>query len=87
MVRHSIDLVVDNIKVYRTFSNSVWQDGFFAIFAKGILLYAVLILVMALLRGVFLYFVRQTLIVMSRLVEYDLKNEIFQHYQSLPLSF
>lgn len=87
MVRHSIDLVVDNIKVYRTFSNSAWQDGFFAIFAKGILLYAVLILVMALLRGVFLYFVRQTLIVMSRLVEYDLKNEIFQHYQSLPLSF
>jgi ATP-binding cassette subfamily B protein len=42
---------------------------------------------MALLRGLFLYFVRQTLIVMSRLIEYDLKNEIFQHYQSLPLSF
>jgi ATP-binding cassette subfamily B protein len=42
---------------------------------------------MALLRGIFLYFVRQTLIVMSRLVEYDLKNEIFLHYQSLPLSF
>ena len=42
---------------------------------------------MALLRGVFLYFVRQTLIVMSRHVEFDLKNEIFQHYQTLPLSF
>lgn len=87
MVRHSIDLVIDNIQVYRTFSNSAWQDNFFGLFARGILLYAVLILVMALLRGVFLYFVRQTLIVMSRLVEYDLKNEIFQHYQSLPLSF
>ena len=42
---------------------------------------------MAFLRGIFLYFVRQTLIVMSRLIEYDLKNEIFEHYQSLPLSF
>jgi ATP-binding cassette, subfamily B, multidrug efflux pump len=87
MVRHSIDLVVDNIRVYRSFNNSTAQSSFFAIFARGILLYAVLILVMALLRGVFLYFVRQTLIVMSRLVEYDLKNEIFEHYQTLPLSF
>ncbi len=87
MVRHSIDLVVDNIRVYRSFSGSEIQDDFFKIFASGILLYAVLILVMALLRGVFLYFVRQTLIVMSRLVEYDLKNEIFERYQTLPLSF
>lgn len=87
MVRHSIDLVVDNIRVYRSFSNSSAQQSFFDIFARGILLYAVLILVMALLRGLFLYFVRQTLIVMSRLVEYDLKNEVFDHYQSLPLSF
>lgn len=87
MVRHSIDLVVDNIRVYRSFNDSASQENFFGIFARGILLYAVLILVMALLRGVFLYFVRQTLIVMSRLVEYDLKNEIFEHYQSLPLSF
>ncbi len=87
MVRHSIDLVVDNIRVYRSFNESTSQENFFGIFARGILLYAVLILVMALLRGVFLYFVRQTLIVMSRLVEYDLKNEIFEHYQSLPLSF
>jgi ATP-binding cassette subfamily B multidrug efflux pump len=87
MVRHSIDLVVDNIRVYRAFSSSQVQEGFFTLFARGILLYAVLILVMALLRGVFLYFVRQTLIVMSRLIEYDLKNEIFRHYQILPLSF
>jgi len=87
MVRHSIDLVVDNIRVYRAFSKSAAQQSFLEIFGKGILLYAILILVMALLRGVFLYFVRQTLIVMSRLVEYDLKNEVFNHYQSLPLSF
>jgi ATP-binding cassette subfamily B protein len=87
MVRYSIDLVVDNIRVYRSFTDSPIQNDFFQIFARGILLYAVLILGMALMRGVFLYFVRQTLIVMSRLVEYDLKNEIFEHYQTLPLSF
>jgi ATP-binding cassette, subfamily B, multidrug efflux pump len=87
MVRHSIDLVVDNIRVYGSFEKTGLQTDFFKVFSRGILFYAILILIMALLRGVFLYFVRQTLIVMSRLVEYDLKNEIFEHYQSLPLSF
>jgi ATP-binding cassette subfamily B protein len=42
---------------------------------------------MALLRGFFLFLIRQTIIIMSRLVEYDMKNEIFEHYQKLPLSF
>lgn len=87
LVRHSIDLVIDNISIYRTFENLTLQDSFFKIFAFGILLYTSLILVMALLRGFFLYLVRQTLIVMSRHVEFDLKNEIFAHYQALPLSF
>jgi ATP-binding cassette, subfamily B, multidrug efflux pump len=87
MVRQSMDLVIDNIRVYRSFGNNKAQDAFFDVFAKGILIFALLILLMALLRGLFLYFVRQTLIVMSRYIEYDLKNEIFQHYQTLPLSF
>jgi len=87
MVRHSIDLVVDNIRIYQSLEKSEVQQSFFDIFSHGIFIFAILILIMALLRGLFLYFVRQTLIVMSRLVEYDLKNEIFQHYQTLPLSF
>lgn len=87
MVRHSIDLVVDNIRIYHALDNTASQKDFFNVFARSILIFAGLILIMALLRGLFLYFVRQTLIVMSRLVEYDLKNEIFQHYETLPLSF
>lgn len=87
LVRRSIDLVVDNIKIYRSFESTSLQQDFFKVFAFGIVMYAGLILLMALLRGIFLYYVRQTLIVMSRLVEFDLKNEIFEHYQTLPLSF
>ena len=87
LVRYSIDLVVDNIQLYRSLGKTGLQPHFFDVVARGILIYAILILVVALLRGVFLYYVRQTLIVMSRLVEYDLKNEIFLHYQTLPLSF
>ncbi len=87
VVRHALDLVVNNLRIYHAFEATDLQQNFFNVFAFGILIYAVLILLMAFLRGVFLYFVRQTLIVMSRLVEFDLKNEIFEHYQSLPLSF
>ena len=87
LVRESIDLVSDNIQVYRAFEGLDMKGDFYDIFAFSILMYALLILAFALLRGLFLYFVRQTLIVMSRLVEYDLKNEIFAHYQALPLSF
>lgn len=87
LVRSSLDLVVENIRVYKSMNALETQNNFFEVFAHGILIYAGLIVLMALLRGVFLYFVRQTLIVMSRLVEYDLKNEIYEHYQSLPLSF
>ena len=37
--------------------------------------------------GFFSFLMRQTLIVMSRLIEFDLKNEIFVQYESLSLSF
>ncbi len=87
LVRHALDLVADNYRIYKTMERTTVQAEFFSAFAYGILIFAGLILIMAFLRGLFLYFVRQTLIVMSRLIEYDLKNEIFAHYQSLPLSF
>lgn len=41
----------------------------------------------SLLRGIFMFFMRQTLIVMSRRIEKDMKNEIFDHYQQLSTSF
>lgn len=52
-----------------------------------LIVFAALVLLMALLKGVFTFFMRQTIIVMSRLVEYNLKNEIYGHYQVLSMSF
>lgn len=45
------------------------------------------ILMLALLRGFFLFLMRQTVIVMSRHIEYDQKNEIYDHYQQLDTAF
>jgi len=45
------------------------------------------ILILALLRGFFMFLMRQTIIVMSRHIEYDQKNEVFHHYQQLDTAF
>ncbi len=42
---------------------------------------------LTLLSGIFLFLTRQTIIVTSRLIEFDLKNEVFEHYQKLDLAF
>ncbi|WMJ72774.1 ABC transporter ATP-binding protein [Cytophagaceae bacterium ABcell3] len=49
--------------------------------------YSLLIIGLALVSGIFLYFQRQLIIGVSRYIEYDLKNEIYAHYQTLPLTF
>jgi len=87
LVRYALDLVKETLDIYFLYNGSRLQSSLYDIFAYSILLYGVLILVMALLKGFFLFLVRQTLIVMSRHIEYDLKNEVYEHYQTLPLSF
>ena len=49
--------------------------------------YGSLIVLFAILKGIFMYCMRQTIIVISRKIEYDLKNEIYQQYQALSISF
>ncbi|MCU0391608.1 MAG: ABC transporter ATP-binding protein/permease [Thermoflexibacter sp.] len=87
IVRHSFDLVGSTITIYPLFKGSNSQDVLYQVFTEVVLIYGTVIVIMALVRGVFLFFMRQTIIVMSRLIEYDLKNEIYAHYQTLPLSF
>ncbi len=45
------------------------------------------LLVLAVISGFFMFLMRQTIIVMSRHIEYDQKNEIFSHYQQLDTHF
>ena len=86
-VRHAFDLLENSFDIYKLFDQSSLQEATYSLFASSILILGVLILVSALLKGIFMFFMRQTIIVMSRHIEYDLKNEVYQHYQTLPLSF
>ncbi|MEJ6793513.1 MAG: ABC transporter ATP-binding protein [Flavobacteriales bacterium] len=54
---------------------------------QTLIYFGVMVILFAILKGVFMFFMRQTIIVMSRMIEFDLKNEIYSHYQKLDLSF
>ena len=87
MIREALDLVVENIGLYRNFDGFELKADLFQLLGQSLLVFGVLVLILALLMGVFMYFMRQTIIVMSRLIEYDLRKELFHHYERLSLAF
>src|SRR5476651_2413342 len=87
VIRMAFDLVTDNIGTYQLFSGFGRQSTIYSIFGTSLFLFGLLVLALALMRGLFLFFMRQTIILMSRHIEYDLKNEIYNHYQELSLAF
>lgn len=87
VIRIAFDLVTENISTYRLFNGFERQELVYQIFGYSLILFGAFVLVLALLRGIFLFFMRQTIILMSRHIEYDLKNEIYHHYQKLSMSF
>lgn len=52
-----------------------------------ILKFSVIYLIVSLLEGLFTFLMRQTIIVVSRYVEYDMKNKLYNHYQYLDQAF
>jgi ATP-binding cassette subfamily B protein len=56
-------------------------------FGQKVGICGITLLVLALLGGFFMFLMRQTIIVMSRHIEYDQKNEVYGHYQRLDLNF
>lgn len=87
VIRMAFDMVADNISIYELFDGFNRQQIIYKIFGSGLLLFGLVVLALSLVRGLFLFFMRQTIILMSRHIEYDLKNEIYAHYQVLSLAF
>ncbi|MGF1925440.1 MAG: ABC transporter ATP-binding protein [Bacteroidia bacterium] len=87
VVGHAFNIITENIAVYSLFEGFDRQQIVYDIFSYSLFFFGLLILVLYLLRGLFLFFMRQTIILMSRHIEYDMKNEIYAHYQELSLGF
>ncbi|HAF46885.1 MAG TPA: ABC transporter [Cryomorphaceae bacterium] len=80
-IRNSFDAIAEIIENYR---NGVAQDGNVS---GELVRYGLYIIGAAVLQGIFMYFMRQTIVVMSRHIEFDLKNTVFEHYQRLTQKF
>lgn len=87
IVRESIDgllLMLDQDKMPHYFNRI---PNYFHSLLGIAMLSGGLILLSAILKGICMYFMRMTIIVMSRYIEYDQKNDIFKHYQKLGQDF
>jgi ATP-binding cassette subfamily B protein len=87
VVRDSIDEVVAVIRQTAGLSDPLEKSRLVDILTDKVFIFFLTILGVALARGILMFLMRQTIIVMSRRIEFDLKNEIFRHYQSLSTSF
>ena len=87
VIGHAFNLITENIQIYGLFSGFDDQTIIYDIFSYSLLYFGFLVLFLYLIRGLFLFFMRQTIILMSRHIEFDMKNEIYAHYQRLSLGF
>jgi ATP-binding cassette subfamily B protein len=87
VIREALDTVVQQVGVYAASGGIGEHPEAFSALSMQIARFGAAVIGLALLMGTFMFFMRQTIIVMSRLIEYDLRKEIFAHYQVLDLAF
>lgn len=87
IIREALDLVIENISLYQLNEGFSSQAALFKHLGTTLFYFGLLVIALAMMMGLFMYFMRQTIIVMSRLVEYDLRKEVFQHYEDLDTAF
>ncbi|WP_316849552.1 ABC transporter ATP-binding protein [Pedobacter agri] len=87
VIGYAVDLITENVQVYNLFDGFNRQEIIYDIFSSNLLYFGLLVIALYVLRGLFLFFMRQTIILMSRHIEFDMKNDIYQHYQKLSLGF
>jgi ATP-binding cassette subfamily B protein len=87
VIREALDLVIEQVNTYRMYDGFELGNEYFGLLSNSLMIFGAIVLLLAILMGIFLYLTRQTIIVMSRLIEYDLREVIYDHYQDLSLDF
>jgi len=87
MISQALDLVLQDVKTVDLATGFAVRDQIIQNLTYNLLTYGILVISFALLMGLFMYFTRQTIIVVSRLIEYDLRRDIYDHYSTLSQNF
>jgi len=87
VIREALDTVIAQAKYYKEHGGIAAHPDAFSDLSAEIARFGGAVIGLALLMGLFMFFMRQTIIVMSRLIEYDMRKEVFAHYEALDLAF
>lgn len=85
--RTAIDIVVETLNTYELVKGSKMEAVLYDDLVQSLVIFAGVLILVALIKGVFAFFMRYTIIMVSRFIEYDLKNDIYKQYQALDSSF
>ncbi|MBT8400085.1 MAG: ABC transporter ATP-binding protein/permease [Rhodothermia bacterium] len=87
VVRRAVDGIPRFVSTYQTFENTPVAGYLYTRFFVTLALFGVVILCLSLISGVFSFLMRQTVVVASRHIEFDLRNELYDHLQKLSRAF
>ena len=87
VVRQAIDSIPRFVELYTVFEHGTLQSTLYVYFFSGMLIFALAIVALTVISGVFKFLMRQTVVVASRHIEYDLRNELYDHLQTLSPAF
>ena len=85
--RSSFDLIREQLVVFQQLKSDADKQKLIESISVSLLYFGLFIIGSSLLKGLFMFFMRQTIIVMSRHIEYEQKNEIYRKYQELSTTF
>ncbi len=87
MIREALDYVVEQVRHYQQIGGIAAHSEALDELSGQIMRFGLAVIGLAVLMGLFMFFMRQTIIVVSRLIEYDMRKELFAHYMRLDLAF
>lgn len=87
VVRMSVDSIPRFVTLYKSYQGTPFADALYAEFFVSLLFFGTVIIVLSLLSGGFSFLMRQTVVVASRHIEYDLRNQLYDHLQNLSHDF
>ena len=86
-IREALDFLLEKTQELKATTDEILSAELGRDLADSLLYFGLLVIGQAIMMGIFMYFMRQTIIVVSRLIEYDLRKEIFAHYEKLDTAF
>lgn len=86
VIREALDYVLAQLRAYEA-ADGPAREVIVGSLSKALFRFGGIVVLLSLVMGLFMYFMRQTIIVMSRLIEYDQRKEIYDHYQQLDKGF